>query len=135
MIYLLDTNVVRDLMDENLHVGSRMEALQPPHVVATCSIVRGEVLFGVERLPSGKRRARLAEKAAAIFASFDEYAVPYAAGDVYARLKRERERAGFPMDENDLWIAATALVLGALLVTRDGDFRNVPGLSVEDWTV
>ncbi|MGI8742900.1 MAG: PIN domain-containing protein [Bryobacteraceae bacterium] len=26
------------------------------------------------------------------------------------------------MDENDLWIAATALVLDATLVTRDTDF-------------
>lgn len=38
------------------------------------------------------------------------------------------------MDENDLWIAATALVLGAVLVTRDSDFRNITGLSVENWT-
>jgi predicted nucleic acid-binding protein len=37
------------------------------------------------------------------------------------------------MDENDLWIAATALALGATLVSRDGDFKQIDGLSVENW--
>ncbi len=135
MTYLLDSNAMRDVMDEHPRVVPRLAQIVPPHTAAATSIVRGEVLFGIERLAAGKRRSRLALTAAAVFASVGELAVPFAAGDVYARLKRERERAGFPMDENDLWIASTALVLGAVLVTRDGDFRDVPGLSVEDWTV
>jgi predicted nucleic acid-binding protein len=93
------------------------------------------VLFGIERLPAGKRRDRLAKTADALFPSFDEEAVPYAAGDEYARLKRTREQAGLPMDENDLWIAGTALALGAVLVSRDSDFRGIAGLVVEDWTI
>ncbi len=39
------------------------------------------------------------------------------------------------MDENDLWIAACAFSLGAVLVSRDNDFRNIPDLVIEDWTV
>jgi predicted nucleic acid-binding protein len=38
------------------------------------------------------------------------------------------------LDENDLWIAATALATGATLITRDGDFQQIEGLSVQDWT-
>ena len=38
------------------------------------------------------------------------------------------------MSDNDLWIAAAALVLGAVLVTNDQGFKHVPGLTVEDWT-
>jgi predicted nucleic acid-binding protein len=37
------------------------------------------------------------------------------------------------LDENDLWIAATALSVGAVLVTMDSDFERVEGLTVEDW--
>jgi predicted nucleic acid-binding protein len=32
-------------------------------------------------------------------------------------------------------MVATALTLGAVLVTRDHIFTHVPGLLVEDWTV
>jgi hypothetical protein len=33
-------------------------------------------------------------------------------------------------DENDLWIAAMALVLDATLVARDRDFRTIEGLAL-----
>ena len=35
-----------------------------------------------------------------------------------------------PLDENDLWIAATALSLGATLVSRDSDFRAIEDLAL-----
>ncbi len=43
-------------------------------------------------------------------------------------LKVARQQRGLTLDENDLWVAATALALGATLVTRDGDFSGIPGL-------
>ena len=45
-----------------------------------------------------------------------------------------RERKGLALDENDLWIAATALALGSVLISRDSDFQQIDGLMVEDWT-
>jgi predicted nucleic acid-binding protein len=45
------------------------------------------------------------------------------------------ESQGLNLDDNDLWIAATALTLGNLLVTRDQIFSQVPTLQVEDWSV
>jgi tRNA(fMet)-specific endonuclease VapC len=56
------------------------------------------------------------------------------AGDHYGRMKREVEKRGLMLNENDLWIAATALALDAVLITRDSDFQRVPGLLMEDWT-
>jgi tRNA(fMet)-specific endonuclease VapC len=61
-------------------------------------------------------------------------AVPEVAADQYAAIKRETERKGTPLDENDLWIAATAHALGAVVVTTDSDFQRVSGLQTEDWT-
>ena len=60
--------------------------------------------------------------------------MPESAGDAYAAIKRTREERGLALDENDLWIAATASALGATLVTRDRDFSSVAGLLVADWT-
>jgi len=36
----------------------------------------------------------------------------------------------FPLGENDLWIAATALRMGWPVVTRDKAFSRIPGLKV-----
>ena len=56
--------------------------------------------------------------------------MPERAGDFYAAVKLARQQRGLSLDENDLWVAATALALGAALVTRDTDFRGIDGLSV-----
>jgi hypothetical protein len=135
MIYLLDSNAVRDLMNQHPRLTDRVARVVPPDTAAVCSVVLGEVRFGIERLPAGRRRDVLAEKARAVFQQLGAEHVPYAAGADYARLKRVRERAGMPMDENDLWLAATAIALGATVVTRDSDFRGTPGLLIEDGTV
>ena len=60
--------------------------------------------------------------------------VPESAGDAYANITRTRERQGLRLDENDLWIAATASTVGATLVSRDSDFSSVEGLATTDWT-
>jgi predicted nucleic acid-binding protein len=56
--------------------------------------------------------------------------IPERAGDFYAAVKLARQQRGRALDENDLWVAATALVLGAALVTRDSDFGGIGGLPV-----
>jgi len=50
------------------------------------------------------------------------------------RYKDLRERK-VKIKRMDLRIAATALEHGAILVTRNSkDFKQVPGLQIEDWT-
>jgi tRNA(fMet)-specific endonuclease VapC len=102
--------------------------------LTTCTIVQGELLFGVERLPPGKRRDELGQKLRTVLAGLRCEPVAESAGAHYARAKRACQIKGLPLDENDLWIAATSLALGAILVTRDAHFTRVDGLSVEDWT-
>ncbi len=52
----------------------------------------------------------------------------------YGRLKATLEAQGLNLGENDLWIAAAALLFNYTLVTCDNNFTRVPGLLVEDWT-
>jgi predicted nucleic acid-binding protein len=52
------------------------------------------------------------------------------AGDLYAAVKLHRQQRGLSLDENDLSVAATALALGATLVSRDNDFESIDGLPV-----
>ena len=52
----------------------------------------------------------------------------------YADIRAALERAGTPIGNNDLFIAAHARSRGMTLVTHNvRQFRRVPGLRVEDW--
>ncbi|MEN3001461.1 MAG: PIN domain-containing protein [Armatimonadota bacterium] len=53
--------------------------------------------------------------------------------ECYGELKDELSRAKKRIPENDIWIAATALVYNLPLVSHDSDFREVPDLEVVDW--
>jgi tRNA(fMet)-specific endonuclease VapC len=44
----------------------------------------------------------------------------------YARLYVQLKRAGTPIPDNDLWIAALVLQHDLTLITRDGHFQQVP---------
>lgn len=134
MTYLLDTTAFSALMRHSAKIRARVSSLAATDRAVICTITRGEVLYGLERLPHGKRRSDLETEAMRLFAQFSCLSVPEAAGDRYAHIKWENERKGTPLDENDLWIAATALSIGAVLVTTDSDFQRVSSLRVEDWT-
>ena len=130
MIYLLDTNAISALMREDASMATWLGSVSANERVATCTIARGEILFGLERLALGRRRTELEAKAQKLFAVLPCEPIPPAAADLYARVKIAQQRRGLPLDENDLWMAATALAINAALVTRDSDFRGIAGLAV-----
>jgi len=134
MIFLLDTNAFSDLTRQNAKATARLISLPATDKVIICPIVRGEIRYGVGRLPSGKKRAELEESTAEMFSIIQCESLPETVGDHYAALKIDLEQKGVALSENDIWIAATALAFGAVLVTRDRDFHRVGGLTVEDWT-
>jgi predicted nucleic acid-binding protein len=113
MLFLLDTNAVSDIVREQPAMVARLGLLTADDELTTCTIVRGELLFGVERLPPGKRRDELNQKLQAVLAGLRCEPVLEAAGEHYARAKRACQVKGLPLDENDLWIAATAFASGA----------------------
>ena len=135
MIFLLDSNAFSDLMRKDPHAESHVAALAANDQVVICPIVRGEILYGLARLPQGRRRDDLVKQAAPLFNSVGCLPIPESAADAYASVKRTREKSGSRLDENDPWIAATAIAVGATLVTRDRAFASIEGLSTTDWTV
>ena len=130
MIYLLDTNALSDWMAGDPGFENWLQTLGANDHIVTCTIARGEILFGIARLPPGKRRVSLEQAANQVFAQVRCLSIPASAADHYATVKVTQQRLGLTLDENDLWIAATALATGAALVSRDNDLARVGGLSV-----
>jgi predicted nucleic acid-binding protein len=130
-IYLLDTSVISALMRADARMATWLSSIGSDDRVAICTITRGEILFGLERLAQGRRRAELEAKARKLFTTLPCEPIPPSAGDEYANIKISQQRRGLPLDENDLWMAATALAMSATLVSRDSDFQGIEGLAVE----
>jgi tRNA(fMet)-specific endonuclease VapC len=134
--YLLDTNAVIGLLTNRPPtVRARLRQISPTALpVAISSIVLFELWYGVAR---SRHRADNTERLRG-FMSGQVAIVGFEEEDaaIAGNLRAELERAGTPIGPYDLLIAAQALRSGSTLVTANvGEFRRVPGLAWEDWTV
>jgi tRNA(fMet)-specific endonuclease VapC len=130
MRYLLDTNIISNLMRRPRgSVAMRVEALGA-EAMLTSVIVAAELRFGVRRSGSEALARRLDEALEALpVMSFET-----PADAVYAEVRAQLERQGTPIGGNDLLIAAHAKALGTCLVTDNmQEFSRVPNLQLENW--
>lgn len=135
---VLDTNVVSELMrpEPAARVVSWVSS-QPATSQYTTTITQAEVLFGIQLLAAGKRRARLLSAAESMFAEdFGGRVLGFGseAAALYARIAAERRRVGHPISHFDAQIAAIARANGAKVVTRNvADFRGCGIELVDPW--
>ena len=134
MRYVLDTNVVSELMGANKRVRARLTRLAPRDV-AIPQPVFAEIAFGVERLPKSRRRDLLRESLEAIRAEIDSVAWTTKVTDAFASIKAKLERAGRLIEDFDIAIAAHARATGAVLVTANAKhMERIDDLELEDWS-
>lgn len=128
--YLLDTNILSNLVQYPQGVVARRIAEVGAETVATSVIVACELQFGAVKRGSDK----LSRNVSAILSNItilelDESVVP-----AYASIRWALEQSGRMIGPNDLLIAAHAFALGLVMVTaNDDEFHRVPGLTVENW--
>jgi predicted nucleic acid-binding protein len=133
---VLDTNVVSELMRDvpaELVVG--WVDRQPSVDLHLSAITVAELLYGVARLPEGRRKTELARLIEAMLSDdFDHRVVAFdeTAAAHYADIVVRRERAGRPISTADAQIAATCRSHGAALATRNVDDFADTGVTVND---
>jgi predicted nucleic acid-binding protein len=96
-----------------------------------------EILYGIQRLPSGRRRTALREAAIEVFSRFTEDVLPFdvAAATVFPEIVDQRDRQGAPISGYDAQIAAICRSNGARLATRnERDFADVGVELVNPWS-
>jgi tRNA(fMet)-specific endonuclease VapC len=132
--YLLDTDIISNLLRRTPSTTLiRRLAAVAPEDQHTSSITLGELVYGAHRVP--ERTEQLLEKIDAVIPThlpalpFDDVASRH-----YGVIRADLERAGTPIGEADMRIAAIALARGLAVVTGNGrHFERVPGLHVENW--
>ena len=119
---VLDTNAVSDLMRDNAQLKTNVANYADR--IVTSAVVVGEIRYGLGRLPLGKKRSDLEARASAVFAAMAIEPVTESIAEFYGRLKASLEGQGLNLDDNDLWIASTAMSGGGIVITRDRSSRR-----------
>ena len=124
---VLDTNVLIRFLERG---GDYAETFSKFDRLLIPAAVDGEYRAGIDvATNSGLRRQK------AIDALLGSSAVEYVLVDCevsseYAKVFRQLQKRGTPIPQNDIWIAATALVRHAPLCTLDDHFKNVEELEL-----
>lgn len=122
-IILLDTNILIHLVRNNRlsqSIESRFRLRSRIERPLVCVVTVGEILSFAKRLNWGATKMKALEDLLRELALLDihseEVLSKYAEVDFFLR------RKGRTIEQNDIWIAATAIVAGAQLLTTDKDF-------------
>jgi predicted nucleic acid-binding protein len=137
--FLLDTNVISEWVKPVPHAGVirwLAEAEEDSVFISVISIA--EIRHGVERMPKGRRRDRIAAWLREdLIARFEGRVLPVdtAVAQEWGVAVYQARSCGRTLGTMDAFLAATARHLGLTVVTRNtADFRGL-GLDVFDpWT-
>ena len=133
-----DTNVVSELMKVEPSPAVRAwVAAHGHHELRITVITVAEILYGVERLPNGRRKDTLREAAVDVFSRFTEDVLPFdaAAATVYPEIVDDRDRQGTPISGYDAQIAGICRANDASLATRnEKDFAGVGVELINPWS-
>lgn len=128
--FLLDTNVVSDLIRHPQGYIAERIAEVGEEVVCTSVIVAAELRYGAER----KGSPRLTAQMEAVLGAIDILPFEPPADAAYGVIRAVLERVGRIVGGNDLLIAAHAVALGCTIVTDNvGEFWRIQGLAIENW--
>ncbi len=129
--YLLDTNAVIELLNSATSPAAIRARQQNPREVGISSIVAHELFHGAFKSARATQNVALVDSLQFAVIDFDKEDARRA-GEIRVHLAR----GGTPIGPYDILIAGQALARELILVTRKtGEFRRVPMLQIEDWTI
>jgi tRNA(fMet)-specific endonuclease VapC len=131
--YMLDTDTSSYIIRRSNEALLRRLRKIPVSDICVSVITKSELLYGVEVSP----RREQDEAAVDAFLSYVEVLdLPDIASGDYAKIRAHLKATGRMIGASDLFIAAHARSLGLILVTNNTrEFRWVPKLSLENWTL
>jgi tRNA(fMet)-specific endonuclease VapC len=133
--YLLDTDHLSYAQEGHPRVVDRLRSLASSDRVFTSVVNVAELLRGVHLLPAGRRKRELFQLYSQVIGPAGQILpITLPVAERFAATDAALRRKGRPIPVNDVWIAALALVRGAVPLTNDDHFRHVDDLVTENWT-
>lgn len=129
-MYLLDTDILIHALKGNATVveNLRRHAAEPK---AISVVSYGELIYGAQNSQHVLTNLAKVHRIREIFPVID---VTSSVMETFGLLKATLRRLGAPVNDFDLVIGATALVLGYAVVTNnEKHFGKIPGITVVNW--
>lgn len=132
MIYALDSNAVSYLIQGNDTIAARLKrAIMQGDIIVIPPTVYYEVRRGFKHKSAPKKEAAFSLICKSFEVGDMNLAAWEEASDIYAYTRK----AGVPIEDTDILIAAFCVVNGYVLVTNNvRHFKDINGLIVEDWS-
>ena len=128
--YLLDTNILSDLIRHPQGKAARQIAKVGEDSICTSIIVAAELRYGCAKSGSAKSRKAVDD----LLGEIEVLPLELPPDADYGAIRAALEIAGTPIGGNDLLIASHAKAIGAVVVTANTqEFRRVNGVKVENW--
>ena len=132
---MLDTNVLSELLrpEADARVVAFVEAQTDPIVPAAAF---HELIYGIELLPPGARKARLSAGIEIFRRQFRDHTIAIDAeiAEIAGRFRAGETRTGLALEAMDALIAACAIAASARLATRNTkDFERLGIELVNPW--
>ena len=129
--YLLDTNICIYIARQRPPSVAKRFAKLAAGSLGMSLITYGELRYGAEK---NKQRVQALDTLSRLEALIPVISPDDRVGEHYGVIRAALERAGTPIGNNDLWIAAHAQRLGVTLVSNNTrEFERVPKLKLENW--
>ncbi|MFC1585900.1 type II toxin-antitoxin system VapC family toxin [Fibrobacterota bacterium] len=132
MMYLINTDIIIYSLKKNPKVIQRFE-LHRTEPKAISVITYGELVYGARRSSHENENLAKIHRLAELFPVID---VSKAVMDTFGSIKASLQSRGISIDDFDLLIGATAMIMNYTVVTNnEKHFKKISGLKVDNWTV
>jgi tRNA(fMet)-specific endonuclease VapC len=132
-VYLLDANILSDMLRNpqgNAAQKYRRLSLDANVRLATSIVAASEMRYGVVK----KGSPALAKRVGQLLDAIEVLPLQAGVDAKYGEVRGDLERRGQLIGPNDMFLAAHALALDAVLVTDNvREFERVNGLRLENW--
>jgi tRNA(fMet)-specific endonuclease VapC len=126
---MLDTDIVSLIVRNNSATIENLKTYENDEIFVS-AITYAELMYGIEK----KGSANLADEVSMVLRKLSVKNFDIDSAKCYGRIRCYLEKSGSVLDNMDILIAATAMSVGAILVTHNTKhFARIKGLKVEDW--
>ena len=130
---LLDTNILAAIYNQEVQVKNRLFNEEPSSICTSIFCVT-ETWYGIKLKADSHKKRNLDVFFNDFFQNIFIFNYEREAMNIFTDLKVKCKQSGKIIEDNDLYIAATALANECTLITRNvRHFENIEDLQIEAW--